>query len=105
MRSRFPLGAGDGSNLTNRVLAATGCEETHILTSNEMPSHTHTINDPGHVHLNSTRTGTQDIVAVSGSGVTAADKGYESTTINKTGITINSTVVDKHIIQCLHLLY
>jgi microcystin-dependent protein len=36
LRARFLIGAGNG-----RVLGATGGEDTHTLTENEMPSHTH----------------------------------------------------------------
>jgi len=43
MRGRVPIGAGQGTSLTNRVIAATGGAETHTLSENEMPSHTHTI--------------------------------------------------------------
>ena len=43
LRGRVPIGAGQGSGLTSRVIAATGGAETHTLTENEMPSHTHTI--------------------------------------------------------------
>lgn len=42
LRGRTLIGTGDGPGLTNRVLAATGGEETHTLTSAEMPAHTHT---------------------------------------------------------------
>jgi microcystin-dependent protein/predicted acyltransferase (DUF342 family) len=42
MRSRFPLGYGQGTGLTNRTLNQTGGEETHTLSWNEMPAHTHT---------------------------------------------------------------
>ncbi len=40
-RGRVVVGAGTGSGLTPRVLAATGGEETHLLTIPEMPAHTH----------------------------------------------------------------
>lgn len=50
LRGRVPIGAGQGSNLSSRVLATTGGEESHTLTSNELPSHSHTVNDPGHGH-------------------------------------------------------
>lgn len=41
LRSRSPLGTGQGSGLSNRALAATVGEENHQLTVNEMPSHRH----------------------------------------------------------------
>ena len=42
LRGRAPIGAGTGSGLTARTLAATGGAETHTLTESEMPSHQHT---------------------------------------------------------------
>ena len=42
LRGRGPIGAGQGSGLTNRSLAGTGGAETHQLTTNEMPQHNHT---------------------------------------------------------------
>src|SRR5215471_15898381 len=52
LRSRFVLGQGQGSGLTNRVLATTGGEESHVLTVAELASHGHGLNwsDPGHGH-------------------------------------------------------
>ena len=41
IRGRAPIGAGQGSGLTNRGLAATGGAETHTLSIAEMPAHTH----------------------------------------------------------------
>lgn len=51
-RGRVAVGTGQGSGLTNRVLGATGGEETHILTGAESgtPVHGHGITDPQHGH-------------------------------------------------------
>lgn len=48
MRGRAPIGLGQGSGLTNRAMAAKGGEETHPLSTGEMPQHTHT--ESGHAH-------------------------------------------------------
>jgi microcystin-dependent protein len=50
MRSRAPVGAGQGSGLTNRALAATGGEEAHALSVGELAAHNHGVTDPGHTH-------------------------------------------------------
>lgn len=42
-RGRAPIGAGQGTGLTNRALGATLGEEAHALTTAEMPAHTHPI--------------------------------------------------------------
>jgi microcystin-dependent protein len=51
-RSRSPLGAGKGSGLTNRLLASTGGEENHALSSGENASHDHgmMLEDSGDVY-------------------------------------------------------
>lgn len=41
LRSRFPVGAGAGSGLTNYSLGGTGGEESHSLTDAENGPHTH----------------------------------------------------------------
>lgn len=41
LRGRVPVGAGQGSGLTNRVLAATGGSQSLNLTENQLPAHTH----------------------------------------------------------------
>jgi len=43
LRGRVPVGAGAGAGLTDRPLASTGGEETHILSEAEMPSHRHKV--------------------------------------------------------------
>jgi microcystin-dependent protein len=50
LRGRAIIGAGQGVGLTNRPLNSTGGEATHKLTVNEMPSHTHSLNDISHTH-------------------------------------------------------
>lgn len=42
LRGRVPMHYGTGNGLTTRPLGARGGQETHILTSLEMPSHSHT---------------------------------------------------------------
>jgi hypothetical protein len=45
LRGRFVLGCGQGTGLTNRVINETpGGEETHTLSTTEMPSHDHKFN-------------------------------------------------------------
>ena len=46
-RGRTTLGAGQGPNLTNRLLGSQVGEETHTLSIQEMPSHNH---DSGGFH-------------------------------------------------------
>lgn len=53
LRGRAPIGAGQGTGLTNRALAASGGFETHTLTSAEMPVHQHNARGSGAVTPNS----------------------------------------------------
>ena len=46
MRGRVPVGVGTGAGLTARALAATGGEETHVLSEAELAEHTHTYGEP-----------------------------------------------------------
>lgn len=50
LRGRFVLGYGQGTSLTNRVLAAIGGEENHALSIAELAAHNHTATDSGHNH-------------------------------------------------------
>jgi len=63
MRGRVPVGSGTGAGLTARSLAATGGAETHTLTVDEIPAHTHSYvnntNDQG-VHTITTQASAAD---------------------------------------------
>lgn len=50
-RGRVLGTVGQGSGLTNRALGASVGAETHTLTTNEMPSHSHTSNAVGGIGL------------------------------------------------------
>lgn len=85
LRQKFILGAG---NVAPYNRGSTGGEETHLLTISEMPAHSHTITDPGHVH-GSISQGTGFAAADGGNGNRANPGG--STTNSVTSITINTT--------------
>lgn len=44
LRGRIPVGQGQGTGLTSRILGQTGGHEQVTLTAAQMPSHTHTLN-------------------------------------------------------------
>ena len=48
LQSRVNLGAGTGPGLSTYALGATGGEESHVLTTSELASHSHS--DAGHSH-------------------------------------------------------
>ena len=50
LRSRVPLGVGQGSGLTNRTLGGTVGTETVALSTAELASHNHSASDGGHSH-------------------------------------------------------
>src|SRR5262249_6492151 len=52
-RGRVSVGSGQGAGLTNRALGAKFGEESHALSVGELPVHSHTIPDPGHIHTTS----------------------------------------------------
>lgn len=84
------IGTGASPTLTARSLGDKIGAETHTLTVAEMPTHTHGVNDPGHLHtVSQIPDGTQNIAALGGGDTTAADE--TRTTINSgsnvTGIT------------------
>lgn len=79
LRGRTSIGAGQGAGLTNRTLAGTGGEETHTLTTSEMPTHNHDF----------TGTGTAASTGAHTHDLTIKDGGIGSSTIplgsNNTG--------------------
>jgi microcystin-dependent protein len=91
LRGRVVIGAGQGSGLTNRIFATTIGEEAHVLTLGELPSHTHTVNDPGHSHPYAASADSG--VAISGSEfavLSAGNPGIHTTT-STTGVTFNNS--------------
>lgn len=48
--NRVPIGAGQGTGLTNRVLGTNGGSPDFMLTTSHMPQHTHVVDDPTHSH-------------------------------------------------------
>ena len=47
MRSRMVIGAGEGEDLSEYDIGDTGGEETHALSIDEMPEHTHSVLEAG----------------------------------------------------------
>lgn len=62
-RGRSLLGSGAGAGLSARTVGQTGGEESHALTSAEGPTHSHTVNDPGHQHVLQKCSGASDGIA------------------------------------------
>lgn len=59
LRGRVPVGKDDlggsaasrmATSITGTTLGAAGGTERHTLTASEMPTHTHSVTDPGHSH-------------------------------------------------------
>ena len=92
LRGRAPIGAGLGTGLTNRALAATVGTETHTLASpGEIPNHTHSLSESPHQHT------WGDVANWASSGSSsravqlAAGQEDYATDYRDAGVTLNST--------------
>ncbi len=54
LRGRLALGFGQGTGLSNYALGAAGGQEAHVLTANEIPAHSHTLNARNNGQANGT---------------------------------------------------
>jgi microcystin-dependent protein len=90
-RGRVPGSIGQGSGLTNRTMGSYIGSETHTMTINQMPTHSHGITDPGHSHSYTNNTDDQGVNTLTTQD-SAADNGdlTASTQTSTTGITINN---------------
>lgn len=86
LRGRVGIGAGQGADLTNRIMGQKSGEETHVLSTGEMPSHSHSSNAVG---------GTIGLITSNGSNT--ASSGLDFTTgepnlyTSPQALTINNT--------------
>lgn len=96
-RGRVPGVIGQGTGLSARSLGTAVGAETHTLSISEMPSHTHTINDPGHIHTGDDfPAGIQKTDNAFGTeSAASANLTTNNVNSNTTGITINSTGGDQ----------
>lgn len=91
--------AGSGAGLTARALAARVGAETHQLATSEIPSHTHTVNDTGHIHREKTL---EDLEAFKNTGGGGADSNPSiqstgtgsATIVQNTGATLSGVSIN-----------
>jgi microcystin-dependent protein len=91
-RGRTPCAIGEGVGLTPRVLGQYDGYETITLTVDQMPTHNHTITDPGHAHFYINQVNNQNTDNAFGTETAADETEHNQVTGNSTtGITINNT--------------
>lgn len=88
LRSRVPIGTGQGSGLTLRFIGDYGGEENHQLDVSELPSHTHVATDSGHIHAVTDPTHRHASAGAGNFVTSAAGSEYVNTAGNK-GVTVN----------------
>ena len=96
LRERFIVGAGGNNpsvSSSGYGSNANGGKTQHTLSEQEMPSHTHQVNDPGHSHPYTFRGGYNvDVTKQNGYKDQFANTIYNSNTSNAvTGITLSNT--------------
>lgn len=91
-RGRVLGSIGTGTGLSSRTLGQNVGSETHTLTTNEIPSHTHGVTDPGHTHSYVNNVGDQNTDNAFATETAADQVDYNQTTgSSATGITIQNT--------------
>ncbi len=111
LRGKSILGSGTGTGLTARAVGDTGGEETHLLTTTELPSqthnvtesaHAHSLTDPGHYHSvqghDNDGSGTHRYAGALSSSAQSGAQGMAETKVTgitlataKTGLTVADT--------------
>lgn len=93
-RALAMMGAGPG--LSSRTWAQSVGEETHLLTTPEMPSHGHSVNDPGHTHTQFSYNDDYNMTsgtppAFSKDATTSSAVTWNNINSSTTGVSLNST--------------
>jgi len=80
LMGRTVIGVGSGSGLTSRAMNASGGEETHVLTTAELASHTHTYLSPalGFMQVPATPVGAWTNSIASNTGATGSNTAHQN---------------------------